>query len=279
MANAKQNSSGSPKSMIIPYKSISAESNTIYLYLINELENSLIKSPKLSPLMQNLQKLLNEVNFTQNKDLQEELLKKIKRWYETKALTKTPKTQSSTPKPEKNHIIFNAESPNTKNWFMPYVPKKLKSRYIPRKEAISNNYSISSFDVPNTRASSSEPGKHDIRRRISQSPGIIMSIVNNFVKNKRVKTYNFTLDSFLNDDTHKKVIAIDEKITRISDKPMSSSMRRQVQEVQDVKHKLSKRKINCGVTNIFHGLVVDDNTPEIVCSLPKGGEFLMRKWK
>ncbi|OMJ81940.1 hypothetical protein SteCoe_17478 [Stentor coeruleus] len=279
MANAKQNDSASPKSTIIPYTSISAESNMIYQYLMNELENSLIKSPKLSPLMQNLQKLLNEVNFTQNKDLQEELLKKIKRWYETKTFTKTPKTQSSTPKPEKNHIIFKTDRPNIKNWFMPYVPKKFKSRDLPKKEAISNNYSISSFDVPNTRASSSEPGKHDIRRRMSQSPGIIMSIVNNFVKNKRVKTYNFTLESFLNDSTHKKVIAIDEKINRASDRPMSSSMRRQIQEVQDVKHKLTKRNISCGVTNIFHGLVVDDSIPEIICSLPKGGEYLIKKRK
>ncbi|OMJ93137.1 hypothetical protein SteCoe_3955 [Stentor coeruleus] len=279
MANAIQNSSSSPKSMIIPYTSISAESNMVYLYLINELESSLIKSPKLSPLMQNLQKLLNEVNFTKNKDLQEELLKKIKSWYEIKASTKIPNTISSTPKPEKNHIILKANNPDTKNWFMPYIPKSLKSRDLPKKETISNNYSISSFDIPNTRASSSEPGKHDIRRRMSQSPGIIMSIVNNFAKNKRVNTYNFTLESFLNDNTHKKVIAIDEKIIRISDRPMSSSMRRQVQEVQDVKYKLSKRNINCEVTNIFHGLVVDDNIPEIICSLPRGGECLMRKRK
>lgn len=275
MANVNQSLIVSPKSLIIPYASQSVESNHIYQILIQELNNYLAKSPKLSPLMLNLQILLNEVRFTQSKKLQDELLIKIKQWYDKKTLSKTRIYESSTPKPQTILQISKEDPIKLNSRFIPYIPKNIKIENRPKKDTFSNNQSITSFDAPNTRASSSEPSKQENKRRMSQSPGIILSIVNNFIKNKRVKTYNFTLEAFLENCKHKKVMPIDEKITRLQERPMTSSLKHQIQEVQDVKLKLANRRIQCGFKNIFQGLVVDDNANETHWNFPRGGENLI----
>ncbi|OMJ71659.1 hypothetical protein SteCoe_30055 [Stentor coeruleus] len=276
MANVNQSLNVSPKSLIIPYASQSVESSHIYQFLIQELNNYLAKSPKFSPLMQNLQILLNEVRFTKSKKLQDELLIKIKQWYDQKSFSKTRNIESSTPKPQKILQILKEDPIKFNSRFIPYIPKKIKVKNYPKKDNFSNSQSINSFDVPFTRASSSEPSKPENKRRMSQSPGIIMSIVNNFIKNKRVKTYNFTLEAFLEDSKHKKVMSIDEKITRLQERPMTSTLKHQIEEVQNVKLKLANRKIPCGFRSIFQGLVVDDNANETHCNFPQGGENLIK---
>ncbi|OMJ87517.1 hypothetical protein SteCoe_10773 [Stentor coeruleus] len=276
MANINKSFNVSPKSLIIPYASQSVESNHIYQILIQELSKYLAKSPKLSPLMQNLQILLNEVRFTQSKKLQEELLIKIKQWYDQKTFSKTRNIESLTPKPQTVLLISKEDPIKLNNRFIPYIPKNIKVKNRSKKDHFSNDQFITSFDASYTRSSSSEPNKHENQRRMSQSPGIIMSIVNNFIKNKRVKTYNFTLEAFLEDRKNKKATPIDEKIARLQERPMTSTLKHQIQEVQNVKLKLANRKIPCGFRNIFQGLIVDNNANETYLNFPRGGENLIK---
>ena len=57
---------------------------------------------------------------------------------------------------------------------------------------------------------------------------------------------------------------------------MSSTMRKQIEEVEAVKQRLANRKISCEVSSLFNGIVIDDNIREDKIALPRGGELLLK---
>ena len=125
----------------------------------------------------------------------------------------------------------------------------------------------------NTRASSADQVVIDQKRRMPQSPGIIRSIINNFVKTKRVVMYNFNLQEFLNDSKH------EEKNGLVKNRPMSNSLRRQLEEVESLKNKLANKKIRCRVHSLYNGIVTDDSFSMNETKFPTGGELLQKKSK
>lgn len=257
-----------------PFVPSSLSTNPDFEYLRSEIE----KLPKQSPIFLTLNRLLTEVTFTFSESLQHSMLAKIKNWF----WSKIPKEQTQAPiyqstqiqkqfqsqiKHKSETFSFNS-SQEANSPKVPYIPKRYKTSEIKKKKKSENN---NLNETLNTRASSSEPSNHDRRRRMTQSPGIIKCIVNNFVKNKRTKMYNFTLEAFL--DESKGGIVVSKPGRR----PMSSMMKKQIEEVAGIKQKLSSRGVRCRMQELYHGYVLDDRDNVDGLDLPRGGERLISK--
>ena len=251
--------------------------NTLYAYLTSELEKGL-STPKTSSqsLYINLYRLLSEVVFTNDKSLQNQLLVKINSWYRSKTSIE-PKREKPFPTPQ--NLITPTEntvqkspltdSPVLQRRSRPRMPRVKK--LPPRKDSSISTHTDTYND--RTRASSSEPRKEKITRKMTQSPGIIRSIINSFVRNERSKMYNFTLMEFLRETADVRV-KNHEDFSR-NERPMSCSMRRQLDEVQTVKNKLAGRGVTCKIKSLYCGIVLDDSTQEKYRELPRGGELLL----
>ena len=252
-----------------PFVPSSLSANPDFNYLRSEVE----KLPKQSPIFLTLNRLLTEVTFTFSEPLQHSMLSKIKNWY----WSKIPREQSQVPVYQSTQVQKQSQikhksesySPNTSQEanFSPktlYIPKRYKTIEVKKKKKSESNHLNETL---NTRASSSEPS------RMTQSPGIIKCIVNNFVKNKRTKMYNFTLESFLDES---KGGILGNKPGR---RPMSSMMKKQIEEVSGIKQKLSTRGVRCRMQELYHGYVLDDRDNVDGLGLPRGGERLISKTK
>ena len=250
--------------------------NPIFLYLQSELEKNLKSSKRKSYLYVNLHRLLTEVAFTSDSSLQNAFLKKIKAWYDSKIYPNKIETVIiSSPNPKPIYIPLNNSKKSITPVRSPYIPKKYKEDInkthikVERKDSKISNESV------NERPSTSEPYKNDKQgRAYSQSPSIIRSVIINFVKNKRVKMYNFTMNKFLEESRNNKINQ-NEKSSK-NNRPMSSTMRKQIEEVEAVKQRLANRKISCEVSSLFNGIVIDDNIREDKIALPRGGELLLK---
>jgi hypothetical protein len=197
------------------------------------------------------------------------MLLKILNWYHSKV----PELKRVSPtypvqiheKTSENSEFFQKTSVVPK---IPYIPKKYFSTGK-KKTRTEDDLKGSPNETSNTRASSSEPSQVDRRRRMTQSPGIIKCIVNNFVKNKRTKMYNFTLDAFLDGN----------KVNpqRRRHRPLSSMMKKQIHELQGIKRVLSNQGVNCEMNELYHGYVLDDRDHSDGFTFPSGGERLIRK--
>lgn len=252
---------------LYPFIPSSLEANKDFIYLKSELEKLSSPSNYFSPVTVNLNRLLAEVTFTFSPDLQQELLTKIKSWYLSK--TQDSKVSASIIKPKE--IELPKEYPKSDSSMqgdkgMVYVPKRYKGNKVLRKPSIKNDPEVVFYENLNTRESSSELNHIDKRRRMSQSPGIIQGIVNDFVKNKRVKMYNFTLEAFL----------ADKNIVKNRQRPMSCMMKKQIDDLDEIKLKLSNKGVRCGFYQLFHGYVLDDREKYEASALPKGGMGLMK---
>lgn len=248
--------------------------NKTFTYLLSELSSYLKTPEKSQSLYKNLYRLLTEVLYTSNKPIQSQLLLKILEWYKLK-------TQSS---PVPSPSIFNESLkitfPNTSSEpkKVPQLKRSYKKRTgKPKVQVLQQSTSITNdSSMTPTRSIIVNAKKNGQNyRRMSQSPGIIRSIVNSFVKNSRSKMYNFSMQEFLSDPSKK--MLNHEDLKRQSDRPMSCAMKRQLKEVDEVKYKLACRGVHVKIKSLYDGIVLDDNLQVRRCSLPRGGELLMRK--
>jgi hypothetical protein len=245
------------------------QANSTFSYLKSELEKGLKDGSKHLLVYKNLARLLAEVVYTPSTSQQQLLLDKVKNWYDLKVPSKFTEQKPSTPKPVPVHIDSNRDYPELKTIPSPSLPKKYRQSTSNDSQKSTRKGSASSIDHFKTRPSTSEPIKLGYSKRVAESPSIIRSIVNDFVRNKRVKMYNFTLQEFLTEpklNEHKK-----------KERPMSCSMKKQLKEVETIKNKLAYKRISCHADSLYRGIVFDDPLPENNKQLPKGGEFLLKK--
>jgi hypothetical protein len=262
------------RQLLSPFTPQALQENKVFIRLKREVDLGLAAAQGFSPIHKNLQALLTEVAFTINPKIQEMLLRRVQKWYESKTANDV---QLKNTAEKKNFVIITEQIP-TKIQDSPkkieiYVPKSLKVEKKHNEQSIRKESVDGSIKQATTRASSSEPINRNYNRRNSQSPGLIRSIVNNFVKNKRGIMYNFMLNEFL-EEVKKNPSETQPEAKK--PRPLSTSAAKQYQEVHNIKSRLARKRIICGVKSLSDALVIQDSLEDSLSSLPAGGEWLLK---
>lgn len=265
------------------------ESNKVFSYLRKELElyykekNKPVRLQTLhsyrsqawkETFYSSLHKLLNEVHYTTDPQIQDTLVNKVYKWYAEKSQRPIPVPKPINPQPQIEEKLIPVILQNIESTDSPTLPKILPK--LPKNLEISENFSNSSTSFkPQTAGVNffspfrKRKSKYALKLvQKSQDTPKILDFRTNSVSAETMRTTNYT-DRDLKD----KPLTANECNPRIRTAYME-----QVNEVEMIKKRLASKNMSLPIRTLESGLIFSDYIQEILppCRLPKGGELLLK---